>query len=286
MNNRYEYSYVQMSEEKTLELLKAYRSLIRKSLAASSAGTKKRYENKASYIQNEIVEGNLGLILNEAYRYASPDRSSRQPNGYVFEDFVNEGVLGMIEAIQRFDSKKGTVFSTYAYRWIKKSMATKITIGNLNAPQYKVEIIRRYEKARIQYFVQNGFYPSLEEISEITGISRKVIIDSIRLKSCVSLEQQMPLKSMKGPVYLKDVIASQVPTSSEISDSNERIKILNQIISGLDKSEHRLYNRLYVENKTLREVGLEMETSPQYVQIMKNEMLKKIKRRMKSFGFC
>lgn len=128
-----------------------------------------RYKNGDTSVKNEIIERNLRLVISVAKSYAK--------QGIPFLDLIQEGNIGLIKAVERFNPDLGYKFSTYAIWWIRqcilKSIAKKekVIVIPINVDA-KLKKVKRFEA---EYFKKNGIKPSIKEISENLEISEEEI---------------------------------------------------------------------------------------------------------------
>ncbi|MFH1450063.1 MAG: sigma-70 family RNA polymerase sigma factor [bacterium] len=141
------------------------------------------FENTLSKTKKEFIEANLRLVVSIAKKYVS----KRLP----LLDLIDEGNVGMIKALDRFDYKQGHKFSTYAMWWIKHTIFRAITDQGrtIRIPVYMIEIINRCVKAIRELLQELGHEPTLEEISKKMGMPVSKIIEVVNIsQEPVSLE--------------------------------------------------------------------------------------------------
>lgn len=111
--------------------------------------------------QARLVESNLRLVVSIARRYVRP--------GIPLEDLVQEGALGIIKAIQHFDTSRGLRFSTYAVHWIRQSVgrAADAQINMIRLPNHAIDSLRKIERTRNELRALNGREPTDEEIAQV-----------------------------------------------------------------------------------------------------------------------
>jgi RNA polymerase primary sigma factor len=114
--------------------------------------------------RNRLVECNLRLVLSVARRYVRP--------GLALEDLVQEGAIGLIKAIDHFDTSRGLRFSTYAIYWIRQAIgrAADSQTGLIRLPNHAIDALRRIERARTELWLQNGDEPTPEQIAAHLGM--------------------------------------------------------------------------------------------------------------------
>lgn len=135
--------------------------------------------------RNRLVESNLRLVLSVARRYARP--------GLPLEDLVQEGALGLIKAINHFDTSRGLRFSTYAIHWIRQAIgrAADSQAGLIRLPNHAIDALRRIERARAELRLQHGTEPTPEQIATYLGMPISKVHRLLKYtQSHLSLEQK------------------------------------------------------------------------------------------------
>jgi len=114
--------------------------------------------------RDRLVECNLRLVLSIARRYVRP--------GLPLEDLVQEGAIGLIKAINHFDTNRGLRFSTYATWWIRQAIgrAADSQSGLIRLPNHAIDALRRIERARAELRLMNGEEPTPEQIAAYLGM--------------------------------------------------------------------------------------------------------------------
>ena len=114
--------------------------------------------------RNRLVECNLRLVISVARRYVRP--------GLSLEDLVQEGAIGLIKAINHFDTSRGLRFSTYATWWVRQTIgrAADSQSGLIRLPNHAIDSLRRIERARAELRLMNGEEPTPEQIAAHLGM--------------------------------------------------------------------------------------------------------------------
>lgn len=231
-------------------------------------------ENKIESIKRKFIESNLRLVVNVAKRYRHVKLS--------FLDLVNEGNLGLIRAVNKYDYKEGFMFSTYAVWWIKQAISRAIAEQGrtIKIPVYMMETINRCIKIINTLSQELGREPTLDEISTKMKVSVAKVIEIINIA-------QEPV-SLQTPVgteienELGDLIEDKVslPPSHAIYFSMMQEQI-REIIDTLPEKERLTLKLRFgldgLEPHTLDEIGKILGISRERVRQMETRILNKLR---------
>ncbi len=239
----------------------------------------KRLEKGDMSAKEELINGNLRLA-----RFVTSKFISENSDNYL--DYLQEGNLGLIRAIELFDYKKGNTFYTYAVYWIRQSIVRYIHNSEhiIRKPVYVNEITYKIEKAKEKLEKETGESSDLEEISRLTGLS----IDKVEEHSIINNE----ISSLNDFVYNGDGDAEEVINFLVVDDHQDHFDMVIHdemlegclsIVEGMN-SKHKsiaihylLANVLGIRKKTLIELAEELGITHQRVGQIKDVVAKKLK---------
>jgi RNA polymerase primary sigma factor len=222
-----------------------------------------------------LVHSNLSFVVKIASEYANL--------GLSFEDLLNEGNVGLLEAARRYDSGKGTKFITYAIWWIRKSilkaLAEQSTLVRL--PSYQIKKYRRINGAEVALTQSLGRRPERSEISERLG-ERRESVDQVLRNRVRELSIDERVGRDQAAAVGDYLIDAKLESPEENLIRTESSRLLQRAILVLNRQEREvLVGRFGLGGEngmTLREIGDAMSLSRERVRQIENQAKRKLRR--------
>jgi RNA polymerase primary sigma factor len=231
-------------------------------------------EAKAREAKSEMVKANLRLVISIARRYVN--------RGLNFMDLIQEGNIGLMKAVDKFEYQRGYKFGTYATWWVRQAITRAIAdqARTIRIPVHMIAIINKLNRTSQTLVQEMGREPTLDEIAEETGMSPDKVQEILKVtKRPISLETPM---GEEEDSRLEDFIEDkEVISPQDAAISSNLAKRVQKVLSTLNEREEKILRMRFgigeKHDHTLDEVGQYFELTRERIRQIEEKALRKLK---------
>jgi RNA polymerase primary sigma factor len=232
----------------------------------------KRIERGDPQAKATMIQSNLRLVVSIAKNYRN--------QGLPFLDLIQEGTLGLIRAVEKFDWRRGFKFSTYATWWIRQAVARALADKGrtIRMPVHIVERMQKMGRAERSLWTQLGREPTLEEVADEASLTLQQVLE-VRAAARASTSLDAPIGDSEDAVF-GDFVAGDDPLPEETVELGLRSEALRAALLSLPEREREVLTMRYgldgAEPRTLEQIGRSLGLTRERVRQIELDSLRRL----------
>ena len=240
--------------------------------AADEVELSKAIEQGDMAAKRRMIECNLRLVVSIAKNYRN--------QGLPFLDLIQEGMFGLIRAVEKFEWQRGLKFSTYATWWIRQAVARAIAdkARTIRVPVHVVERMQKMHRAERHLWTQLAREPTLEEIADEAGLPLQQALE-VRAAARASTSLDQPIGEQEDAVF-GDLVAGEEPLPEEETERRLQKEALDRALESLPERDRRVLELRYglrgEEPHTLEHIGRRLGITRERVRQIEIESLARL----------
>ena len=232
-------------------------------------------ELKTSQAKDDMIQANLRLVISLAKKYTN--------RGLQFLDLIQEGNIGLMKAVDKFEYRRGFKFSTYATWWIKQAITRAIAdqARTIRIPVHMIETINKLHRLQREIMQKTGKEASLDELSKQMDIPVEKIVKILKITEPVSTETPIGDSKEDGGSFLSEFIEDKSESPIDKSMKFALKEAITDMLDGLTPREAKVLRMRFGINMntdhTLEEVGKQFDVTRERIRQIEAKALRKLR---------